>query len=143
MTDRERELEAELERWKHGKQIEGDYVCPDSLALHEAQTQVAVLRAAAKSALCLITSHHLHERLGFDAKHTEVTLREALASTQSTAREHEARIRREERERIVALVKDKVWSVVPMGHAPSDGRQWLMDALRATPAQPPAEGETE
>ena len=29
------DLTRELERWKHGAQIEGDYVCPDSLALSD------------------------------------------------------------------------------------------------------------
>lgn len=34
---------------------------------------------ACRSALTLITVHNLHARLGFDAKHTEVSLRAALA----------------------------------------------------------------
>jgi hypothetical protein len=42
-----RELELtkmELERWRHGKQIEGDYVCPDSLALTAAKTEIKNLQ---------------------------------------------------------------------------------------------------
>ena len=34
------ELERELERWRHGQQVEGDYVCPDSLALTELRRMV-------------------------------------------------------------------------------------------------------
>ena len=32
---------AELERWRHGRQVEGDYVCPDSLALGAAKARLA------------------------------------------------------------------------------------------------------
>ena len=35
--------ERELERWKHGEQVEGDYVCPDSVALTEAQSRISDL----------------------------------------------------------------------------------------------------
>ena len=35
----------ELERWRHGVTIEGDFVCPDSLALSEARAE---LRAVGK-----------------------------------------------------------------------------------------------
>jgi hypothetical protein len=31
-------LERELERWRHGVTIEGDHVCPDSLALNDARS---------------------------------------------------------------------------------------------------------
>ncbi len=34
----------ELERWRHGQQIEGDYVCPDSLRLTEAKRLLASIR---------------------------------------------------------------------------------------------------
>jgi hypothetical protein len=37
--------ERELERWRHGVQIEGDYVCPDSLRMTEALAEVERLRA--------------------------------------------------------------------------------------------------
>lgn len=36
----------ELERWRHDQQIEGDYVCPYSLALEESQAEMERLRAA-------------------------------------------------------------------------------------------------
>jgi len=55
------DLTRELERWKHGAQIEGDYVCPDSLALSEAlrvnvdlTRQLAEARAALKDACAII-----------------------------------------------------------------------------------------
>lgn len=38
------ELRAEVERWRHGVQIDGDYVCPDSLALTEARAEVERLQ---------------------------------------------------------------------------------------------------
>jgi hypothetical protein len=45
----------ELERWRHGQPIEGDYVCPDSLRVHalqkqcnEARAEAAALREASK-----------------------------------------------------------------------------------------------
>lgn len=33
----------ELERWRHGNMIEGDFVCPDSLALTEARAECEAL----------------------------------------------------------------------------------------------------
>ena len=40
------EANRELERWRHGVTIEGDFVCPDSLALSEARAE---LRAVGKA----------------------------------------------------------------------------------------------
>ena len=39
------EANRELERWRHGAQIEGDYVCPDSLALIEARAELRAVGA--------------------------------------------------------------------------------------------------
>ena len=41
-----RAARAELDRWRHGRPIEGDHVCPDSLALTEARGRIAALVAA-------------------------------------------------------------------------------------------------
>lgn len=35
----------EADRWRHGVPVEGDFVCPDSLALHEARAECDRLRA--------------------------------------------------------------------------------------------------
>lgn len=37
--------ERELERWRHGVTIEGDFVCPDSLALNTARTALGEIAA--------------------------------------------------------------------------------------------------
>jgi hypothetical protein len=39
-------LERELERHRHGVTLEGDFICPDSLALTEAQAEIARLKGA-------------------------------------------------------------------------------------------------
>mgnify|MGYP000007482396 CR=1 FL=1 len=46
-----RAARAELDRWRHGRPIEGDHVCPDSLALTEARGRIAaeVARFAASA----------------------------------------------------------------------------------------------
>lgn len=46
----------ELERWKHGEQIEGDYVCPDSLALTEARKELDAMRNAAPDRAGLVAT---------------------------------------------------------------------------------------
>ncbi len=60
----------ELERWRHGVTIEGDFVCPDSLALTEAlsrsQSDAAIVEAARR-----LVSRGIHRRQG----HRELMLR--------------------------------------------------------------------
>ncbi len=41
--ERRQATERELERWRHNLQIEGDYVCPDSLRANEAEARVREL----------------------------------------------------------------------------------------------------
>lgn len=45
------DVEAQLERWKHGEQIEGDYECPDSVALNDARARLAELERERDAAL--------------------------------------------------------------------------------------------
>jgi len=40
-------LERELERWRHGVQVEGDFVCPDSLRANELERQLREVKEAA------------------------------------------------------------------------------------------------
>lgn len=43
LRDQLRATQAELERWRHGQQVEGDYVCPDSLELQRLKEDHAAL----------------------------------------------------------------------------------------------------
>lgn len=46
--------ERELERFRHGVTLEGDFICPDSLALTEARAKLASIeRASCKCAKCV------------------------------------------------------------------------------------------
>jgi hypothetical protein len=46
-------LKAELERWRHGNTIEGDFVCPDSLALTEVTAERDRMRPVYEAAKAL------------------------------------------------------------------------------------------
>lgn len=48
--------ECETDRWRHGVPIEGDHVCPDSLALDDARTRLAKLEQVAEAARTLVAS---------------------------------------------------------------------------------------
>ena len=77
------EMERELERWRHGQQIEGDYVCPNALDLHACHENIASLRTElerqkAHNALQQQSLHELHARLK--------TAREALTATSNLSR---------------------------------------------------------
>lgn len=52
-----REAERESDRLRHGQAIEGDFVCPDSLALTAAQARIAELEAALVSAVDLLADY--------------------------------------------------------------------------------------
>lgn len=46
--------QAELERWRHGIQVEGDYVCPDSLALIGLRSELERAKNTFHPVLCMI-----------------------------------------------------------------------------------------
>jgi len=58
------ELERELERWRHGQQIEGDYVCPNALEATNLRLQLSAAEAerdAYRAMLCdVLASAHPH-----------------------------------------------------------------------------------
>ena len=49
-------MERELERWRHGLTIEGDFVCPNALAADNARDDLARLKALALEACEIATS---------------------------------------------------------------------------------------
>lgn len=63
-------LSRELERWRHGVTVEGDFVCPDSVALAEAMKRIAALEKVAAFAehdfRCAWTSADRHCSCGLD-----------------------------------------------------------------------------
>lgn len=50
LVARVRELERELERWRHGNTIEGDFVCPNELRAVNAEAELRTLRQLARGA---------------------------------------------------------------------------------------------
>lgn len=45
--------ERELERWRHGEPVEGDFVCPNALALDELRAQLARLTRTERQELAM------------------------------------------------------------------------------------------
>ena len=71
--------QAELERWRHGVPVEGDYVCPDSTALSAAQAREAKLREALEAVVELFEMDDESNTVGTDSWAALAKGRAALA----------------------------------------------------------------